>query len=97
MGINTKFNGGKQINRTQRGSFEGRCFGAGFCFQNGAGWHENIWQKCTGRQSGLVLVDYCKGISKKRKVDRERQIRARKKRKTYVKNAQEKGSSALWC
>ena len=30
-------------------------------------------EKCTGRQSGPVLEGYCEGISKKRKVDRERQ------------------------
>ena len=36
-GINTKFYGGKQMNRIQRRSFEGRCFGPGLRFQNGSG------------------------------------------------------------
>ena len=44
MGINAKFNGGKQISHIQKGSFEGRCYGSGLCFQAGPSWPVKIWE-----------------------------------------------------
>ena len=37
MHIRSKFDGGKQINRSQAGSWEGRCAGAGLHCNEGAG------------------------------------------------------------
>ena len=72
-GINAKFNGGKQINRIQKGSFEGRCYGAGLCFQAGPSWHGKIWEKSTGIENSVIMKDYCHRVYRKRKAGRERQ------------------------
>ena len=73
MGINAKFNGGKQINHNQKGSFEGRFYSAGLCFQAGPSWHGKIWEKSTGIESSVIMKDYCHRVYRKRKADRERQ------------------------
>ena len=59
MAVNTKFNGGKQINQMQKGSFEHRCHGAALSFQKGAGWHASMWQRFTEQPAGPVLNKYC--------------------------------------
>ena len=73
MGINAKFNGGKQINCVQKGSFEGRCYSSGLCFQAGLSWHGKIWEKSKGIENSVIMKDYCHRVYRKRKADRERQ------------------------
>ncbi|KAL9975222.1 hypothetical protein ACROYT_G012355 [Oculina patagonica] len=79
MSINAKFNGGKQVNRIQRGSFEIRCAGAGLCFQHGAGFHSKVWEQCIGEKAGPVLEAHCADIDKKRTADRVRQASTQSK------------------
>lgn len=50
MGIRCKFDGGKVINRIQRGSFQYRCNGAGLRFQLGPDWTSQVWHSVTGQQ-----------------------------------------------
>ena len=38
MHIKCKFDGGKQINRSQSGSWQAHCAGAGLWFNKGAAW-----------------------------------------------------------
>ena len=45
MHIRTKFDGGKQINRNQRGSWEGQCTGAGLHLNGGPAWGPTCWEK----------------------------------------------------
>ena len=45
MYIRSKFDGGKQINRSQAGSWQGRCAGAGLRCNEEAGWGPTAWQK----------------------------------------------------
>lgn len=70
MNINCKFGGGKQINRSQRASYQFRAAGAGLSFQNGPKWHQIAWKNCVRQRPGFVLNKYCKKLSRKRERDR---------------------------
>ena len=54
MSIRCCFDGGKQYNRVQRGSFEARCYGAGLRVQNGPTWAAEFWEKTAGEKPGEV-------------------------------------------
>ena len=54
MSIRTCFDGGKQYNRIQKGSFEHRCYAAGLRVQNGRTWPLDFWKKTTGKEPGKV-------------------------------------------
>ena len=45
MHIRCKFDGGKQINRSQSGSWQARCAGAGLRFNEGAAWGPHTWKQ----------------------------------------------------
>jgi len=47
MHIQSKFDGGKQINRSQRGSFDSRSIGAGMRVNMGLEWGPICWEKVT--------------------------------------------------
>ena len=55
MHIRSKFDGGKQINRSQAGSWQGRCAGAGLHNNEGAGWGPTMWQKAVHREPSDVF------------------------------------------
>ena len=55
MHIRSKFDGGKQINRSQAGSWQGPCAGAGLRSNEGAGWGPTIWQKAVHREPSDVF------------------------------------------
>ena len=59
MGIRCKFDGGKVLNRIQRGSFQHRCNGAGLRFQLGPDWTSRVWHSVTGQEPGEVMRAYC--------------------------------------
>ena len=44
MSIRSCFDGGKQYNRIQKGSFEHRCYAAGLRIQNGCQWPVDFWK-----------------------------------------------------
>ena len=45
MHIHCKFDGGKQINRSQSGSWEARCAGAALRVNEGPEWGPICWEK----------------------------------------------------
>jgi len=47
MHIRSKFDGGKQINQSQKGSCQGRCAGAALKMNGGADWGPVYWEKVT--------------------------------------------------
>ena len=56
MSIQCCFDGGKQYNRIQRGSFQARCYAAGLRVQNGTKWVTDFWEKSTGEKPGEVIL-----------------------------------------
>ena len=71
MHICSKFDGGKQIIRSQAGSWDGRCAGAGLRCNEGAGWGPQIWQKAVHTEPSdvfkLAAADAIKRTDKDRK------------------------------
>ena len=71
MHIRSKFDGGKQINRSQSGSWQGRCAGAGLRCNEGAGWGPIAWQKAVHIEPSsafkLAAADEIKRTNKDRK------------------------------
>ena len=56
MHIRTKFDGGKQINRSQSGSWQHRCMGGGLRHNYGPGWGPVLWEKLTNEPSNAVFT-----------------------------------------
>ena len=56
MHIRTKFEGGKVINRSQSGSWEVRCAGAGLRANKGPEWGPRTWKRITGKAANDVFV-----------------------------------------
>ncbi|XP_063240064.1 uncharacterized protein LOC134540920 [Bacillus rossius redtenbacheri] len=53
MSLVAKFNAGKRLNFTQRGSFQRRCHAAALRFQKGHAWEISPFRKLAGRSPGL--------------------------------------------
>ena len=87
MNIRCKFDGGKQINRSQSGSWEARCAGAALRVNEGPEWGPKCWEKITKSANShtykTVATKRAKELakSKKRKTSEKAKLQ-RKKRKT---------------
>ena len=55
MHICSQFDGGKQTSKSQAGSWQGRCAGAGQCCNEGAGWGPTTWQKAVHTEPSNVF------------------------------------------
>ena len=65
MHVRCKFDGGKQVNRSQGGAWEGRCAGAGLRQNFGPHWGPKAWQTITGEVASSVFKDVSQGRSRK--------------------------------
>lgn len=74
MNIRCKFDGGKVVNRSQSGSWEHRCAGAGLQQNLGRSWGPEAWEKMTCSPPNQVFVDTAELSS--RKVDETRKRRS---------------------
>ena len=72
MHIRCKFDGGKQVNRSQSGSWEGRCAGVGLRQNLGPEWPTTVWKSVTGEDPNSVFQEYLAENSKKVRMDRKR-------------------------
>ena len=72
MHMRTKFDGGKVINRSQSGSFEHRCMGAGLRMNLGPSWGPTTWESITGSQPSNIFSQAAEANSKKVTNDRKR-------------------------
>ena len=71
MHVRAKFDGGKQINRSQSGLWTGRCAGAALWLNDGPGWGPACWEKVTGLPASetfkTVAEERCKKATSNRK------------------------------
>ena len=74
MHIRTKFEGGKVINRSQSGSWEVRCAGAGLHANKGPEWGPRTWKRITGKVANDVFVRTA--AEKARQVEKDRKRKA---------------------
>ena len=63
---------GKQVNRSQSGSWEGRCAGAGLRQNLGPEWPTTVWKSVTGEDPNSVFQEYLAENSKKVRMDKKR-------------------------
>ena len=85
MNVRCKFDGGKQINRSQRGSWQGRCAGAGLRLNMGPDWGSDAWEKVTKTAPSATLKEV--GSSKCVKVAANRKRKAKETVKAQRKQA----------
>ena len=64
MHIHTKIDGGKQINRSQRCSWEGWCTGAGLCLNEGPTWELTSWEKAVSVPANAVYKSYATTLTR---------------------------------
>ena len=76
MHIRSKFDGGKQINRSQAGSWQGQCAGAGLRCNEGAGWGPTTWQKAVHTEPSNVFKLAAADAIKRTDTDRKRKATA---------------------
>ena len=72
MQIRCKFDGGKVVNRSQSGSWEHRCSGAGLQKNLGKCWGPQTWEKITTSSASQAFVDAAESSAKKSESDRKR-------------------------
>lgn len=72
MSIRCKFDGGKVVNRSQSGSWEYRCMGAGLRMNLGPRWSPEAWEDMTGSSPNHVLKDTTNHAARKYELDRKR-------------------------
>ena len=72
MHVCSKFDGGKQINRSQGGSWEGRCAGAGLRQVLGPAWGPEAWKSATGCEANPVFRSTSEAKGKQVATDRKR-------------------------
>ena len=95
MNIRYKFDGGKQINRSQRGSLEGRCAGAALKMNDGPEWGPTCWKKATNSVSNqtykAVSINWTKQLTKDKKRKAREDVKLKQKHQkpniTLVKDA----------
>ena len=84
MHIRSKFDGGKQINRSQRGSWQSRCAGAGLRINEGPNWGPPCWQSITGLSPSKSFKEVAAKRTdklikdRKRKSTKEEKVRRKK-------------------
>ena len=89
MHIRSKFDEGKQINRSQSGSWEGRCAGAGLRQVLGPTWGPDAWKNATGREANSTFRSISKQRGSQVATDRKRKaseaVQKRRKQTKYKK------------
>ena len=75
MNVRSKFDGGKQINRSQRGSWQGRCAGAGLRLNMGPDWGSDAWEKVTKSAPSTTFKEVWSSKSVKVAADRKRKAK----------------------
>ena len=63
MGLRSKFDGGKIINRCQSGSWNARCHGAGLRKNIGPYWGPIVWEGVTNTKAGMHYWEYGRKVS----------------------------------
>ena len=83
MNVRSKFDSGKQVNRSQRGSWQGRCAGAGLRLNLGPDWGPVTWEKATKTTPSAtfkaVASSQCNCAAKDRKRKSTEAVKAQRK------------------
>ena len=85
MHIRPKYDGGKVIDRSQSGSWEHRCIGAGLQQNMGKEWGPELWRQMTNSSPNKVFSDTARYSAKEEESDRTRKAKeeVKAKRRSY--------------
>ena len=94
MNVRAKFDGGKQINRSQSGSWQARCAGARLRINKGPAWGPATWEKVLSTPSA-TFTKVAQSKSKKVEKDHKQksttdQVRHQRKSTKRVSQAESK-------
>ena len=93
MNVRAKFDGGKQINRSQSGSWQARCAGAGLRINEGPAWGPATWEKVLSTPSATftkMAQSKCEKVKKDRKRKSTDEVRNQRKRAKRVSQVESK-------
>ena len=89
MHIRTKFEGGKAISRSQGGSWESRCAGAGLRVNEGRMWGPKTWESITGERPNKTYISFATECTQHVEKDRKRkatdEAKTRQRASNYAK------------
>lgn len=92
MHIRSKFDGGKVINRSQSGSWEHRCMGAGLQQNKGKKWGPGLWKEMTSSSPSKVFTDVAERSAKKANKEKKRKekevVIQQRRLKKYSRNVE---------
>ncbi len=94
MHLRSKFDGGKVVNRSQSGSWEHRCMGAGLQHNAGKEWGPNLWKDMTNSSLSKAFEDTAKRSSMKSVCDKKRKAREDVKQQRRIKKISKTNESA---
>ena len=86
MHVRSKFDGGKQINHSQNGSWQRRCAGAALRMNEGPSWGPMCWKQVTGMQPSSTFESVAASRSKKVTKDWKRKTTSLQKKRLGGKN-----------
>ena len=90
MNIRCKFDGGKVINRSQAGSWEFRCMGAGLQLNMGHEWGPQLFSEMTGSTVNPIYQNAAKKsasvIEKNRKRKAKDDVKEKRRKSKYARN-----------
>ena len=69
MHVRCKFDGGKVVNRSQSGSWEHRCYGAGLEQNLGKCWNLQTWEQVTESCPSQIFTDVAECTARKANTD----------------------------
>ena len=99
MHIRSKFDGGKVINRSQSGSWEHRCMGAGLQQNMGKKWGLESWKQVTNSNPNPVFTETvnrsASTVSKNRKRKERADVKAKRRSSKYTRKEDESTSARL--
>ncbi|CAH1110927.1 unnamed protein product [Psylliodes chrysocephalus] len=88
MSLLCKFNAGKRLNLTQRGSLETRAYIAALRYNLGICWEESVWENVTQRSAGEYFKKYLKNLKDNHDCHKKRRTGCKKKSKTNLKRSE---------
>ena len=93
MNVRTKFDGGKVVNRSQSGSWEHRCMGAGLRQNIGRDWSPQAWRQVTNSSPNKVFVNKATHSAMVSSSDRKRKattkVKEKRRRSKYARTGNE--------
>ena len=101
MHIRAKFDGGKCINRSQSGSWEHRCMGAGLRQNLGPEWGPQVWRNVTHAVPNKIFTDTAdnsaKKVTKQRKRKATDKAKKSRRRSKYARGEETAAARSASC